>query len=380
MCIALCASISEFYDMSIAAETLIEMVKTSRAPEELRPSILEWDALLKACAGVFATSTFPILAEKHMRLHPQHRFLGYEPLQGSKTRVRGCSSPESLAKALLAIAELTRGDIASFTVIGGADAGWLATFAEWLFELSVRMVLEATGEVLYSNIDDEQDAQMLIIYNSTDACQASHIMTTGKTYRLSDATLLIQRENVEKYTSACVTGRLEWNTLFESVFASDFKMLCPNPHALGGALGSLARIRKATATSEDKRIQQDFHSAYVYPNDASYGKGFIVHLVHQLPELAPFRDRMEEGVRQDLQNAFASYEAHIAALRLACNCLLCRGNQTVEERYCCVLILEVIVIMAQTLSIVTISIPVFPSRLGLEALYARQFLLREEIL
>lgn len=126
MCIALCASMSEFYDMSIAAETLIEMVKTSRAPEELRPSILEWNALLDTCAGVFAASTFPRLAEKYMQLHPQHKALGYEPLQGTTTKVRGCSSPESLAKALLALGELTRGDLASFTYYRwrGCRVGW----------------------------------------------------------------------------------------------------------------------------------------------------------------------------------------------------------------------------------------------------------------
>ena len=66
MCVALCTSMSECYDKAIAAEILIEMVKKSRAPEDLCPSILECEALLETCAGVLAASQFPILAEKYM--------------------------------------------------------------------------------------------------------------------------------------------------------------------------------------------------------------------------------------------------------------------------------------------------------------------------
>ena len=157
MCVAPRASLSEFYDKSIAAEILVEMVKTSRAPEDLRPSILEWEAFLDACGGVLAASPLPTLAEKDMQLHSQHAILGFEPLVGTNTNIRGCCSATSLAKALLVLAELTRGDLASFTIVGGADAGWLAAFAEWLFEFSIRIVSGDTGDVLYSSVASEQN-------------------------------------------------------------------------------------------------------------------------------------------------------------------------------------------------------------------------------
>ena len=124
MCIVLCSDLSDFYSNTNAAEVLMEMVQLSRAPEELRPSILEWESLIDACAGVFATSLFPTLGEKYMRLHPEHRLLGFKILSGmSRPNIRGCSSAESLAKTLLALAEVSRGELASITIIGGADAG-----------------------------------------------------------------------------------------------------------------------------------------------------------------------------------------------------------------------------------------------------------------
>ena len=378
MCIALCASMSEFYEISIAAEILIEMAKTSRAPEDLRPSILEWKALLDTCAGVFAASTFPVLAEKYMQLHPQHRALGYESLQTTATKVRGCSSPESLAKALLALGELSRGDLASFTIIGGADAGWLGAFAEFFFELSLRIVLGPTGEVLYSSLAPDQDVQVLIVYDNDGIVDVSGILTTGKTHRLSDATLLIERQFNGSVTRACVAGRLDWNTILDSVFGPEFKKLSQNPQALGGALGSLARILKAVATAEGD-VQPHIRKDRLHYNDASYGKGFIMNVVCYFPELAPLRDRMEQAVRQDLPNAFAKYEAYTTALRLACNCRFCQGELVPHEGYCCVLILEVIASMAQILSVVTLPITISPSRLGLEALYSHQLLLRRKI-
>ncbi|KAI9854958.1 MAG: hypothetical protein M1813_000623 [Trichoglossum hirsutum] len=139
-CLALCAAVSECYNELVAAEVFVEMVKSSQSPEDLRPSILQWKALLQSCAGVFAATPFPEKAERYMQLHPHGRSLGYEPLQSPEMPRRGCSSPKSLAEALLALAKVTRGEFASVMVIGGADAGWLAAVGEWLFDLSVQVV------------------------------------------------------------------------------------------------------------------------------------------------------------------------------------------------------------------------------------------------
>ena len=188
----------------------------------------------------------------------------------------------------------------------------------------------------------------------------------------------MQREGFEIPTMACVAGRLDYNTILSTAFGPDFKKLYQNPQALGGALGSLARIFEAMAKVEgNSRLSLPVPCRY--HNDASYGKGFIINLVQHFPELTSLRDRMEEAVRQDLTNAFAKYESYITALRLACNCRICQEGPWVQDAYCCVLILEVIASMARTMSVVTVPIGIFPSRLGLETVYGQQFLLRKEV-
>ena len=371
MCIALCGSLSEFYAKSTASEILIEMVKTKRAPEELRPSISEWSALLDACGGTFAASPLSTLAEKYMQLHPDHRMLGYNVENLAASKVRGCSSAESLATALIALAEVTRGDLASLTIIGGADAGWLAAFAEWFFELSIRIILGSTGEVLYPGQGSEHNVQVLIVYNSVGTVAQNMLVTTDRTHRLSDATSLIRQESDTNYSEACVAGRVEWDKILALVFGPEFKKMRGNSHAVGVALGSLARILQGVASAEDG-IRPLFRQEYGHYNDSSYGKGLVLAILHRFPELGSFRDPMERAVRQDLSNAFMSYESSMSALQIACNCRRCQEGLGIQDDYCCVMIVEVIVVLAQTMSIATLPIEISPSRLGIETIYAKQ--------
>ena len=379
VCIALCGSLPEFYGKSTASEVLIDMVKTSRAPEELRPSILEWSALIDACAGVFAATDLPTLAERYMQMHPEHRVLGYRNAEYTKTRVRGCSSAESLAKALLALAQVTRGDLASLTIVGGADAGWLAAFAEWFFGLSIQIIYGPTNEILYPGSATAHDAQILIVYSgSTNADKSNILMTSEKTYRLADATSLIRQENHGDYAEACVAGRLEWNKILASVFGPEFKKFVKIPHAVGGALGSLARIFQAVALAESS-IKPLYRYGYGHYNDGSYGKGLILNILHQFSELAAFKDHMEEAVRQDLSSAFTNYEANMSAIELACNCRMCREGPVLQEDYCGVVLIEVVAVIARAFSMVALPIKILPSRLGVEAVYARQVVLWQKI-
>ena len=140
MCLAMCAALSECYYDQVAAEVITEMVRTGSAPGELRPSILEWKALLHAASGVYARTSFPTLAEDLISRHPTQRGLPHEHSSDYGGTHRGCSSPESIAKALLLIGQITTRRSETIMLSGGADAGWLAAFAVWHFDLAVRIV------------------------------------------------------------------------------------------------------------------------------------------------------------------------------------------------------------------------------------------------
>src|SRR5947199_69412 len=51
ICIALCAAMSECYHESIAAEIWVNIAASFDIPQDMKPSINQWKALLQACAG-----------------------------------------------------------------------------------------------------------------------------------------------------------------------------------------------------------------------------------------------------------------------------------------------------------------------------------------
>ncbi|KAL9084899.1 MAG: hypothetical protein Q9165_007852 [Trypethelium subeluteriae] len=378
LCLALCASISEIHQNNVAAEVLLEIAKTSKAPDNLLPSIFEWMALLDACAGILSATSFPELAKRYISLHPVRRGLSYEPVQGIMEHQRGCSSPESLAKALLAIAQVTRGELDSVTIIGGADAGWLAAFAEWFFQLSVHITLASTGKTLYLSGEDNGLVQLEIIYDDRLDNVTTDIQTTGRTFRLADATAMIQDDNTSSYGTASVAGRIPWKNALYSVFGTDFQTLSSNRQAFAGGIGSLARIVKSIAAGEGV-INSYNGGSWRYNHAESYGKGLVAKVNDLFPELASFRDIMESEVRNDISSALSHYEAYITALKTACNCKICKGIVAVEESYCLVLILEVIFSISCVVSLMDLPIPLSPTRLGFEVYCARQFGLRRDL-
>lgn len=378
LCLTLCAAMTECYDTVVASEIILEMVKMTRAPSELLPAIFQWKSLLDTCAGTFSSSEFPQIAERYMALHEIQRRISYEPVQGRISEQRGCSSPKSLAEALSAISQVTRGELESITIIGGPDAGWLAAFAEWFFELTVCITFASTGRVLHSTGPPDEHAKVYVIYEDRSV-GTTDIQTTGRTYRLLDATLAIQ-ENADKvFGNASVTGRVPWNKALSSVFSYEMKNFLDNISVSAGAIGSLARVFQAVFRNEGGLHQQDKRfRGWIYHEPLSHSRRFISIVTEHFIELEPFRDIMERAAKKDVASAITGYETYTKRLKAACNCAICQGTFAAESPYCLVLMLEVIVIITKIMSTVDLPIPLSPSRLGFETIYAELLRLRKD--
>ena len=107
-CIALCASLLRVLsDTEAAALIMAELANLYNAPEELTPSLQQWQALLDSSSGALMASPFGCVVDHFMRL------------SGDCTkRSRRFADPESLAKALQAIARLSTGSLISITLVG----------------------------------------------------------------------------------------------------------------------------------------------------------------------------------------------------------------------------------------------------------------------
>ncbi|KAL8860634.1 MAG: hypothetical protein Q9178_002987 [Gyalolechia marmorata] len=377
-CLALCGALSECYHGSVPAELMAEMARNSQAPDELRPSVLQWNALIKACAGVFSCTPFPTRIHYFMTLCPTYPV----PLDADRL----ISSPESVAEALWSIGKISRGELASVTVIGRIEAAaYLAAIAEWFFDLSIEIRDE--GEtLLYSRTQHRTDhIQLSIVFQSQPATLPSSsvhslpplsLQTVDRTYVLRDCEDMLRHENGlhQIYRS----GRIEWKHALSSAFGSDLKKLLTVPRAFGLALGNAARILRAIVDLEDDIPCEISKWNEVYC-DSSHGEGFIENTISWFPELGGLRTYMEEGLRVSYAHAKTMYEANLSQIGLACLCSLCKDVWTDEEddryadydddRYCCVVIVDTIIDLARCLSITGLSENLNPTRRGFELFY-----------
>ena len=102
------------YENTYTAAVLNSLCHRSSPPDNLTPSLSQWGAMANLCAPSVLASQFPVLVE------------GFSRLLIKKSVIRMpenvlATSPDELAIALLELAPLSRGEIASITMIGKAD-------------------------------------------------------------------------------------------------------------------------------------------------------------------------------------------------------------------------------------------------------------------
>lgn len=384
LCIGICASLSSCYSEDMAAEILAEVVSVSKAPVELTPSILEWKNLVHGVNGAVHMSPFPRHAERLISLFPTIQpFTAAEGISGPI-----CSLPSSIATALLAIGDVTRNAVEAITIVGGADAGWLAAICEWLFGLHIRILLE-NGTLLYTGNNFQNTSnkvQVLFIYHSDNgrppvgSSDCTEVQCLERVYYLEEATQLIKsktgfEEGMEKMPR--VSGRLSWETALSQVFRPEFKSLSGMQEVAGRAIGAAARALTAIVQNENniyEAMWQDKHSITKWPrhSHAAHGRGFINSLTDWFPELEPWQATMEETLRSSYRDAKSIYETQISLMRSACLCNFCKDNfsaNSTGQGFCKVVILETIIYLGQMLSSVSADRRLGLKRHGIEVIY-----------
>lgn len=400
------------YSLDISTEVLLEMARLSGVGGEWMPSSFEWKAMLNACSGVLARTTFGMRAEVLMQLGNSGQRLGAFPRhEATPQDLRDCSSPKSIAEALSVMAAVSRKEMQSVTLVGGPDTGWLAAVAEWVLDPKVS-ISNSDGEVTYTNCSGPEVAQLQIVSRQR-ATGLQDIVVEGKTYVLREISEILGGEAASRIATT-VSGRLEWKTALRSAFLLDFqKLMLSSPSTLGAMLGSAARMHKAIAQA-DASIPLTYRTACTTYRDQSFGPGFVTNTISWFPELAKLREYMEQAVGKPHGDAKLEYEAAIARLRTLCECKACAcssngfepnadGEMTsasegsdqhglssdgidgdsdgAPDRYCAVIIAETIIVLSRTLANVSLDdVNILPMRSGFELAYGRQLILRQSAL
>jgi hypothetical protein len=379
--LALCAALSEYYPEHISAEVLNELAKSIGAPTRLTPSIMQWGALMKSCAGVFAATQFPVLVGQFQRLVESHYPTGttIEPDQQSST----CAMPKTIAEALRGIGSVSRGEMAAISIVGGRDIFWLAAVCQWLFSLEI-CIRSTEGTVLYSDKSDNEEPRVaLVLHYQSDGSPTStpytqSLQSIRKTYVLENTRSLIQHGSEGQVFS----GRAPWDSLFGSVFGLDFdELVRDQEQSLGTAIGSAARILLGLATVEEG-IPKQVYNAWPTYSTSSFGNGFITQLVDRFPELARMKGIMNSAARTSFKDAKIAYENQVKILIMQCGCRWCSpgmGKPVDYEHFCRVAIFETIVALAYMLAEVEIAPNLFLKIASVRATYRRQMAYRQAV-
>ncbi|KAL9621518.1 MAG: hypothetical protein Q9160_004048 [Pyrenula sp. 1 TL-2023] len=206
-CLALCAALQETYSQDVAIEVLLELARDSKVNGQWMPSYSEWASLLEACSGVLSTSQFSLRAEILMSLQGGDEQLGAFNRSNAITKpARGCSNPQSIAKALAALSKISRKELKAITIVGHSDTGWSAAIAEWLLRLEV-VIKNSQGDVLYASRSNTCDIAVTIIYQEDKAQPSQEIQLSGQTYIMEDISDLFNDGGVSN-TARFVSGRL----------------------------------------------------------------------------------------------------------------------------------------------------------------------------
>lgn len=418
--LALCAALRECYPEDFAVEILLEYARITKAPGSSMPSNMEWRALLDVCAGTLATSTFPAQAEVFLSLAGRERSkIGSDQ---THTRVRKMSSPESIAAALKAMADVSFARIEHATISGGSDIGWLAAVADWVIGLRIAMVVDnATDDPLYRNCNNGETVQLQFRCTTNvtvpagssqaktvdtpeaephghdqelhdaehtgmnTALIADSVRTTSKTYRvaLEDVPQLFGGVS-DKDKFMAVSGRLEWKHALQRAFFPTFdRLMNEKSEALGIILGCVARILQAIVMAEGK--ERDSFTWYTKYCDASFGIGFIDSITSWFPELEPLRHLMAEQICNSWSDAEEGYKAQGIAISLHCGCADCGPPEHRAQRIfghftmnnagwnCEWRLVETIMYLGYLLADTTLDTEMLlPTRRGLELAYRRQ--------
>ncbi|ELR04931.1 hypothetical protein VC83_02819 [Pseudogymnoascus destructans] len=358
--VALCAALAECFPHETAAEILNDMVLLD-SNLDMTPSVGEWLALIKSCAGILSTTIFSVRAEKLMGLENSDK----------------PADPTDIATVLNAIGKITKHGWVSITIHGGKEARWIGALAEWLFGLTIT-ITNNQDEVVYTSCPDGQISQVNICSQSRhDPLHPEYRVprTRNKSLEIADRTFYIEAVN-EVLTKApghkpyggemdtpTMNGRVRWENCLYAVFGVLFKELMKRPDRVASVVNAAARIYSAIATAEEGVPIGVLETNVLYV-ESSFGPAFIHNLLQWFPELLAIKQYLDQDSdTQTYKDAASKYRVSLKDIRDDCGCRLCAGLDTEakeKEVNCQVVLVELILRIGRLLSVVDCAEGLYP--------------------
>ncbi|MCJ1380571.1 hypothetical protein MMC17_003679 [Xylographa soralifera] len=292
-CVALCACLAEAHTEADAAWILIELWRLLNSPNNFAPSHAQLMALVKACAGVIAKTPF---SEVINNMQSAQYRLGIGASMIRYTPAQQFARSKDIAKVLVALFKVSCGYLDNITITGGS---------------------KGQGNVIYSNVKEPTNAQVLVRYG--DHAEHSAVVTST-TYTLSSYSEMFDRNPENQYIY--LVSRHPWDGCLSALFGIAFEKLQQKSDVLGNYLGSVARIYEALALGEKatETISFLFDSDSV---ESAYGLGFVNNILSTFPELGRLdglQTAMISAAQVPFEEALEIANTSVVALEATCYC------------------------------------------------------------
>ncbi len=366
--LSLAAALSECFQEEYTAEVFHEMASLYNTPATLTPSVNQWLQVVRACSGIFATTTFPVIAEQMISLHPARL-----PWFSCRSVEDGFPLPRDLAIVLDGPSKAANEELAPITAAGSDAGGWIAAIAEWLYGLSVS-IHDGGQKLLHANCDEPVRAQVQIIFEAPNQERTNALECISKTYYLRDFRDLIPRVAGDG-SHYFANGRLSWETCWYSTFGQDFQDMMALHVDVGTAFGCAAKLLETTLPGQwDSWNVSRRMKGFLPDFDSASGQGLLDNAIRLFPELQVAKYHMDLGFRMASLDALGLYEEKSSTLRRLCQCFRCTyvgPMQQTKNAYCHVRILETIIALCVVLASVTPADGLCLTRSGLQGFYAK---------
>ncbi|KAG4429950.1 hypothetical protein IFR05_014573 [Cadophora sp. M221] len=367
-CIGLCACMSVSYGSFYVAEVLRELCKISETPSGFVPSVHQWRALVRICAGSVSNSKFPMLLEGLIRLvRPR-----------TEVSLRQPTAKEALAKAIRALADVSNEKLANVTIAGGLDCIWLAAVSEWLLSLDVEIRLSSGLTVYKSSRNSDYcftAVTIIFVSDNEQPTQLSKCHLVPKGHRFWES----PRQDQLIFRG----GRSEWTNILADTFGSRLDSLLQGSaqHQFALLLFSASRLAEdcyhygpMQANLKHGFAEQSLpFGRFHFVHSSSRGHAFLAYAGQCLPELAATVDTLGQFEIQSYNDT--TWGNCIDNITLECMCQSCHGEKMSYDdhppQFCLGLIAETIIILLWMLSATEVDPSLAPSALGLQLLYMK---------
>ncbi|KAL8767879.1 MAG: hypothetical protein Q9209_005771 [Squamulea sp. 1 TL-2023] len=375
--VMLCSILSETRTTGLSARVLYELTttynSTSSEATRLTPSLQQWQALVKVCAGCLSTTPFGTIVDQMVTLMSHKK-----PSDPGGGHDRHVGNPKDVALVLNALGRLSSCQLFTLTISGGYDCGWIAAVAYWFFDIAVEF-REANGHTVYP-LGKHHDASSRTLVVVQASKGSTDLQTIGEAYSVADITREIVARDLPRDESPFnvndLQTRIPWHSVLRQTFGEQASTLLRLKDDFGTAVGSASRMFLEFAKPQVDVSAYLPLSGWDRYGSASYGLGFLHFVCRTFPEMASSMDTMETAAQSSFTNAVATYQTIQERLRSTCECRLCRGGTReftdpgVRGRDLCLITLCGFAIqLALDLSVTSIPPELYPTRSGLELLY-----------